>query len=249
MKKLFKPLPDSITSSENNTAIQVVPRKVFNFLLGMIFLLLCGHLTAFVYDFVLQRYTKAGMLIIRYFDFNLENNFPTWFSVLLLATSAMLLFIIFCYHKKAKSNTAYFWLILSLIFVFLSIDESVQIHETVAELLRPKLATDIKGFLYWAWVVPYSIIVLVLGLFFLRFVLGLPAFTRKMFIIASAVFITGALLLEFPEVYFYKIYGLNHIYNRMLYCIEELCEMSGASLFIYALLDYMESHKIKITIG
>ncbi len=54
--------------------------------------------------------------------------------------------------------------------------------------------------------------------------------------------------MEFPEGYFYKIYGLNHIYNRILYCLEELFEMSAVSLFIYALLDYMALHKIKLTI-
>ncbi len=210
--------------------------------------MLIGHLTAFVYDYVLHRYTKAGVLIIKYFDFNLENNFPTWFSVLILFVAAMLLFIIYSHKKKLQSKDAFYWLLLSLIFVFLSADESVQIHETIAEILMPKLGSDLNGFLYWAWVVPYGLFVLIGGLYFLRFVLRLPAMTRKLFIVAGIIFITGAFLMEFPEGYFYKIYGLNHIYNRILYCLEELFEMSAVSLFIYALLDYMALHKIKLTI-
>ena len=105
-----------------------------------------------------------------------------------------------------------------------------------------------SGFLYWAWVVPYGIFAIATAVYFLRFVLSLPTQTRKLFFIAGGLYIFGALILEFPEGYFYVRYGLDHIYNRILYFIEELCEMSGVSVLIYALLSYMASYNIGIAI-
>lgn len=224
------------------------PKSITRFLLWSMFLLLLGHIAAFIEDYVRHAYSRTAKNIIKWFDFNLENNVPTWFSVIILAFSAILLFIIYRHQKKQQNKNAFYWLLLSLIFVFLSIDESVQVHEEVARILRPSVGDSMNGFLYWAWVVPYSVFVILAGLFFLKFVLSLPTATRNLFFTGGAMFISGALLLEFPEGYFYKVYGLDHIYNRILYCIEELFEMGGVVIFINALLRYMRDNKIGISI-
>jgi hypothetical protein len=233
----------------NETVMNFSPEKIFRFLMWAIFFLLLGHIAAFIEDYVRHAYSRTAQNIIRWFDFNLENNVPTWFSLLILAFAALLLFIIYTAKKKNQTKNAVYWLALSLIFIFLSIDESVQVHEEVAKILRPKLGNDVHGLLYWAWVVPYAVFVILVAVFFMRFVLGLPALTKKLFFLAGCMFISGALGLEFFEGYFYKLYGLNHIYNRILYCLEELLEMGGVTVFIYALLDYMRAHRIRISIG
>ncbi len=233
--------------STSHNSIYFSPKGITRFLTGAIFLLLLGHIAAFIEDYVRHAYSRTAKNIIKWFDFNLENNVPTWFSVIILAFAALLLFIIYIHQNKLQVKKSFYWLVLAVIFVFLSVDESVQVHEEVARILRPSVGESMNGFLYWAWVVPYSIFVIAAGVFFLRFVLSLPAAIRNLFFIGGAMYISGALLLEFPEGYFYKVYGLDHIYNRILYCIEELFEMGGVVIFIYALLNYMKDNKITVS--
>jgi len=248
MKNQATALATPKIDGKNHQSVNFSPNGITRCLLWAIFFLLLGHIAAFIEDYVRHAYSRTAKNIIRLFDFNLENNVPTWFSVLILAFAAVLLFIIHS-HKKANNNRqAVYWLILGIIFIFLSIDESVQIHEEVARILRPSLGNDVSGLLYWAWVIPYTVFVLAVVVFFMRFVLSLPKSTRNLFFISGSIFITGSLGLEFIEGYFYKLYGLDHIYNRILYCIEELMEMGGVTLFIYALLDYMAVHKITISL-
>lgn len=243
-------MPGTEPGDKNNNRQQLTfsPKGITRGLVWAIFFLLLGHIAAFIEDYVRHAYSKLAKNIIRLFDFNLENNVPTWFSVLILAFAAVLLFIIYLNKKAMLDKSAIYWLMLAIIFVFLSIDESVQIHEEVARILRPSLGKNVSGFLYWAWVIPYGLFVLFAGIFFLRFVLSLPARTRNFFFISGFMFIAGALGLEFIEGYFYTLYGLNHIYNRILYCIEELLEMGGVTLFIYALLQYIYDHNISISL-
>lgn len=234
--------------AENLQPLNFSPSEIVKWLLWAIFFLSLGHIAAFIEDYVRHAYSKTAKNIIRYFDFNLENNVPTWFSLLILAFAAVLLFVIYIHKKRNHVKGAFYWLVLGLIFIFLSIDESVQIHEEVAKILRPKLGNDVSGLLYWAWVIPYGLFVIGAGFFFMRFVLNLPKQTRNLFFISGFMFVSGALGLEFVEGYFYKIYGLDHIYNRILYFVEELLEMGGVTLFIYALLDYMAANKIRFNI-
>ncbi len=67
------------------------------------------------------------------------------------------LFLYVISKHQGNDYAKFRWFILSLVFVFLAIDENTQIHEIVADYVRPKLGSDLSGLLYWAWVVPYFI--------------------------------------------------------------------------------------------
>jgi len=239
---------EKISQGEKPDAIEqpiaFSPKAVARLLTCCIVLLALGHIAAFIEDYVRHAWSRTAKNIIKWFDFNLESNVPTWFSVIILAFAAMLFFIIYSHKKKNGAKGAHYWRTLCLIFLFLSCDESVQVHEEVARILQPSVGMKMSGFLYWAWVVPYGIFAIVAAIYFLRFVLSLPMRTRVLFFIAGGLYVFGALVLEFPEGHFYLTYGLNHIYNRILYFVEELCEMSGVSVLIYALLDYIAENKI-----
>ena len=230
-------------------SIQVNPNSVRRFLFVCIGFLLMGHILAFVLDYVRHSGSRTAKNIIRWFDFNLENNVPTWFSVCLLALSMLLLWVIYLHHRSTADSEARKWLILCAIFFLLSVDEMVQVHEEVAHLLRPRLGPDSPTIFYWAWVIPYGIFALVAAIYFMRFVWRLPPNTRKLFIISGGLFISGALGLELVEGHFFVKYGLNHIYNRILYCIEELMEMGAIALFIYALLLYIAENEIQLELS
>jgi hypothetical protein len=250
MKNLTMPVIIPEHAPGKNQTPNFSPKRITHCLVWAIFFLLFGHIAAFIEDYVRHAYSRTAKNIIRLFDFNLENNVPTWFSALILAFAAVLLFIIYAHKKRNNIKPASYWLVLALIFVFLSMDESVQIHEEVANIVRPQLGNhDAGGFLYWAWVVPYSVSVMAVVAYFLRFVLNLPPLTRNLFFLSGIMYVGGALGLEFLEGYFFKLYGLDHIYNRILYCVEELLEMCGVTVFIYALLHYMASCNISISVG
>jgi hypothetical protein len=249
-KELEAVAPDIAVSREalpKLLPIALTPFKVSLFLFLVSAGLLLGNLLSMYLTISgKNNLSLLGWYTAWYFDFNVETNFPSFFSTMLLMLAAVLLLICYLHSRRIGSSQRRYWLVLSIVFVFLSLDENVQIHEVIAQHLTPVLPTDLNGFIHWSWVVPYSVLVLLLGGYFLSFVLRLPSFTRRLFIISGVIFITGALGLELFEGYFFKLYGLDHPINKVLYCLEELMEMWGVILFIYALLHHLATHGVRL---
>ncbi|WP_299701756.1 multidrug transporter [uncultured Pontibacter sp.] len=230
-------------------SLLISPQKILRWLALIVMVLLVANITGILLESVFQVDSRATRLIVRYFDFNGEGNIPAFFSSIILLIAGILLLLIHARqtHWSGSYNTKH-WLILGVIFMFMAVDENVQLHEHVANYVRPMLGNDLSGMLHWAWVVPYGILTLLVVAYFLGFVLRLPPKTRNLIIISGAIFVTGALGLEFVEGYLYKRYGLDHLYNRIMYCLEELMEMTGVTLFIYALLDFLAQHRTEFVI-
>ncbi|WP_018479106.1 hypothetical protein [Pontibacter roseus] len=234
---------------ENKKQVFVTPEGVVKWLGVVVFILLLANITGIVLENIVQSEARFTRILVRYFDFNGESNIPAFFSSIILLLSAAILFLIYKQRRhQGKTRYTRQWLLLGLLFVFLAVDENVQLHEHVAEFVRPQLGNDLSGFLHWAWVVPYAVLTVAVMFYFLRFVLHLPPFTRRLVFIAGALFVTGALGLELFEGYLYKRYGIDHLYNRILYCLEELMEMSGVVLFIYALLHYLAQRDTQVAL-
>jgi len=181
---------------------------------------------------------------IRLFDPNGEANIIAWYSSSTLLLCSFLLGIIALVKRKQDDDYARHWGILSLIFLYLSVDEAAVIHEMAVKPLRDLF--DLGGFFYYGWIIPAGIIVLVVGLAYLKFLLHLPSRTRRLFIVAGGIFVGGAIGME-------SISGLlDYLYSQermasdaiviMFETIEEFMEMLGIVVFIYALLDYASSH-------
>jgi hypothetical protein len=234
-------------SKEAVLPVTLSPAVVNRWLLGITFLLLIANIVAIAFKQLLVQQTKLTWYFDRFFNFNYENNFPSFFSSVLLVAAAGILLLLYVISKHQQNNDAKFrWLLLSLVFLFLAIDENIQIHELLAKVVRPRLASDLSGLLYWAWVVPYFIAFVVIVAYFLPFVLRLPTKTRNLIILSGFMFVFGAVGLELAEGYVYKKYGLEHLYNQLLYCVEELLEMTGVILFIHALSNHIAAMNISI---
>ena len=78
-----------------------------------------------------------------------------------------------------------------------------------------------------------------IGLAYLKFVWALPKRTRLHFIMAGVIFLTGALGIEMLGAREADIYGYYTVIYSFLYSLEEMLEMLGIVLFIYALLSYL----------
>jgi len=184
------------------------------------------------------------MGFIPLFAFDLEQSVPTFFSFSILFVSSLLLFFIALSENSDKK----YWFGLSMIFLFLSMDESISIHEKFVEPTQHLLNTS--GYMLFAWVIPYTLFVIIFLLFYFKFLLRLPRKIMIMLVISGAIYVFGAIGLELFEGKIFETDGRSIKY-LMFTTVEETMEMLGVSYFIYSLVYYLSSKKetssIKIT--
>lgn len=181
--------------------------------------------------------------LVRLFYVDMEKNIPTFFSVLLLIFSSLLLAIITLINRKKRTVHVLKWAILSSGFMYLAYDEAFQVHEKLIKPIRILLGGDNLGVFYFAWVIPGIALVLVLALFFLRFMLHLPTKTRLSFLVAVILFIGGAIGVELIGGRYAELNGTqNLMYSMIIVTIEESLEMGGLIVFIWALLRYCDDN-------
>lgn len=180
---------------------------------------------------------KIPRLIIKLFNFDMEANLPTYFSSLILLGDGILLALIGCRYKTLGKKHLH-WLGLSFVFVFLALDEMIQIHEQLRAPMAKLFNTT--GILYYAWFIPYLIIVAILGIAYFKFMMRLPKHILKLFILAGFLFIFGAVVMEAISGLYEVKYGESDtLAYYVMTTFEELLEMSGAIIFFYALLYYI----------
>ena len=180
---------------------------------------------------------KLARLMQR-FDLGHEPSVPALYSSLALMGSAALLAIIGFGKRRQQARYAKHWLALSLIFVGLSIDECVMIHEMIDNYTANFI--ERSGALHFVWVIPGGLFVLFTGLAYLGFLRHLEARTRWLFIQAGALFVFGAIGMEMVAGVIAESSGLESLHHTFSQAVEETCEMLGVVLFIYALLDYLD---------
>lgn len=166
---------------------------------------------------------------------------PSWYSALLLLLASGLLAAITYAKRIEGSHYVRHWAVLSVIFLFLSCDEMLRIHERIANVLI-KPALDALGFvpsgiLHYPWVLLYGPLVLVFVLAYFKFWLNLPSQIRMLFLVAGAFYVGGALGVELIAAWFDS--AGSDIGVFLAAHAEELMEMLGAVIFAYALMSYL----------
>jgi hypothetical protein len=124
----------------------------------------------------------------------------------------------------------------------MAFDESFQFHEKLDRVTQSFLGFDHYGILFFSWVVPGIGLVVVLGLFFARFLAKLPAQTRVSFLIAATLYLGGAIGLELVGGRLMELHGPNYLSYKVAATTEEGLEMLGAIVFIWALMVYMAAN-------
>jgi hypothetical protein len=166
-----------------------------------------------------------------------EGNIPAWYSASLFLLCSFLLAAIAFAQRQHHGGQVVRWLVLSLIFLFLSLDETAQLHELSIQPLRDIFGAT--GFLHYAWIIPAGICVALFVLGYLSFLAKLPPRTRWLFLMAGALFVGGALGVEAVSGKHASLHGEQNLTYHLIITIEELLEMAGLVVFIYALLDYI----------
>lgn len=139
------------------------------------------------------------------------------------------LFTIAGLECRTKCPYARSWSGLAVIFLLLSIDETIQFYELVSDVLKETF--DLSGFFYFAWVVPAAIFVLILAGVYLRFLWRLPARTRYLMLAAGGLFLSGALGVEAVTARYVEGNGFTNLTYAALSTVEEFLEMVVPACF------------------
>jgi len=170
---------------------------------------------------------------LRHIALDSEHCIGAYFSSLLMVAGAVLMVVMSGADAPAGKWKNY-WRVLAFIFVCLSIDESVSFHEVLIDPLRG--AFGLSGILAFAWIIPAIACLVVMGLFYLRFVLAIRDPLRWQLVIAGTVFVFAAVGLEAVGGYFYTIGGFGAGSYIVTAIIEETLEITGLVILNLALL-------------
>lgn len=172
-------------------------------------------------------------IITRRFILIDEHTVAAWYSSLLLFTAAILLGVIVHLngmHASLRSR----WRVLAIVFLFLSMDEAVALHETIPMLLL-KLGIDTQ------WMYFGAAFVVVLGIYLIRWFRSFDSRMRKILLLSAVMFVGGALGVETLSGVVARSHGIESIAYVSMATVEETLEMLGCCLFVYALLDHIRA--------
>jgi hypothetical protein len=169
-------------------------------------------------------------------DYDREQSLPTWFATFLLSCAAVLLTWM-ARTLRSRGEASGWWAFLAALFFLLSVDEQVALHERAMQPLRDALGTS--GAFEYAWVLPGSALVVVLGILFLPFLARLPSRTRRRFVAAGVLYVAGALGGEMLGGLLYTRVAPG-LLARLGIVVEETLELAGAGVFVVALAGHIE---------
>lgn len=184
--------------------------------------------------------------LVPLFDLDQENNIPTFFTTLLAIVASGVLLII-SLTKKQMLRPWKLWASLSILFLLVALDDFIGIHEQLSQPVRALL--NAEGPLYFAWIIPYAFLVILLAGIYGRFVFEMPAHIRNGFLLSATLFLTGALVFEMLGGLLYEDGNRTQtLLYATLSTFKESLEMAGLILFIHTLLCYIEDVQKNILI-
>ena len=202
----------------NDIQIAIATRKYSYTLLAVTLFFIATHCGLNYYNHEVE---EVNWLIFQLFDLDEENNLPTWFSSFLLLNSSLLMYLVAGINR---GKNYFHWMLLSIGFLALSIDEVAGVHESI------HTAIDFN------WAYAGGILVLVLGLSFIPFLLSLDRRLAILFIISGLIYVTGIIGVE--------LLSEDMDEDSMAYgfatAVEEGLEMLGALLFLAVNLDELK---------
>ncbi len=232
--------------------LSIQPRTVF-FFLSIVAVSLVGiGLATILYVLLTDNSEFAGNLML-IFNLGRETSIPTWYSGTLIFLSALSLLLVWTVKVRAKDRYRHYWFGLFTVFVLLSIDEVAAIHEVFGGYIVRSVVGQTSGLFFYSWVIAGGTFALVFALIFLKFLLGLPARTRWLFIVSGAMFVSGAVGMEMINGQHSESYGSWTPVYALGTGLEELLEMMGITLFLFAILDYVKRYvggiNVKLEVG
>jgi len=225
VKKILKNVPPS--------------KKLLYWLIAVLVILGVAHLTLqYVNINVMNEEFGSFFELTNRFDFDDEASIPTWvsqFIFILISFSSLLL----VYLEKQKAKKA-IWAVVSAVALLGSLDEVATLHENILQSLHLLFFDEsAPTALANAWVIIIPFVVIAGGLFTYKAVALLPKRTLQLLISALVIYMSGAVLVDIvtssrdsSEATFAS--------QGILVAIEELLELVGLTITLYAIVEYIE---------
>ena len=174
-----------------------------------------------------------------------EASIPTWFQASLMLLAGALAALIALLRSRASRGYVRHWIVAAVALVVLSADEMLAFHERLIGPMRSLLDVS-SGPLYFAWIVPGVLLVVGFAAAYLPFVAHLPERIRRLLIIAGVLYLTGALAMEALNGAYASSRGQDNLGYMLLTDLEEIFEMAGLLVLVYALLSFLSKLELSI---
>lgn len=212
-------------------AVTVRPRHLFLVLLGA-----AVALSALSYLFLLLTVAfgvDAGAVVSarKFVDVNAETNLPSWYSAVLLTVTGLVTFEVGRQAFVEGRRWAWHWMVLGAGFCYLSLDELVALHERFVGPMTALVGDS--GVFKYAWVAAALPAVVLVALFYARFLLALSRRTAALALLAGALYVGGSVGLEMvANALSDSGFSEQGLLLGTLQTVEEACEMVGPALFL-----------------
>lgn len=197
-------------------------------------------LVAGVLLFAIANLVMAGLvarygesLLITRISLDGEGTLPAYFSALLLLTAGLLLALQGAVARRTGNPMAWRWLVLSLVVLYLSIDEAGGLHEELGRHFG-RLLPD-EGLPRNTWVflgAAYAAVAAVIGFPLLR---QMSTTARWSLVAAGLLFLAGAIGVELLAEPFALSTDFQGPFYLLLVTVEETLEMSAVVVVILTL--------------
>lgn len=220
------------------------PERITLLVVAAFAILLLGHTIGLVMTFGLGHDYVFGLVPM--FNIAIEQSVPTVFATLLLLANGCLFLAL---HRTAEGPqpARRTWLALAVVFCFLGVDESAMIHERLSVPVKEHL--PVGDVLFFAWVVPYGIAVILIGGMVFRPIWRLGRRYRLLFAAAACCYVGGAIGVEVIGGNYYQANRQQvDLTYRLYQTVEEILELVGLIVLLYTLLDLLRGRAAELTV-
>ncbi|MEO7933817.1 MAG: hypothetical protein ABIT76_11730 [Chthoniobacterales bacterium] len=217
----------------------ITPNGVAKSLLAFIAFLVIADLIVVFLEYVDGYKTALGFVPL--FDMDVEFNLPSLYSTFGILLCAFTLFHIGKIAAADRSSESRYWRAMGGVFVYLALDELISIHERLDGVVSHFLGHKIHHHEGPLWVLPYAVLLICFGLYFIRFYLRLPTETKIQFCLSGVIYVSGAVGVEILGNPFDN-HPMAGFIKGLYSTLEETMEMVGMVMFLRALLIYLANH-------
>jgi hypothetical protein len=246
---LAKPTKPGSHEAGRQVVLALTPRAVLRawILLTAVLLALSSGEFLLRYRILGQTFDTSELL----FYLDTEGNFPVWAASLGLFCAGALAALAAAGQRPDRTATSH-WIVVALGLTLLSIDEMAQYHEHLTEPAAAWLEAagfGSGGLLTNAWVVPAALLLPLVAAFFLPFLRELERGTRSRLLLAAAVFLGGAMGMDAVSGREFDRSGGFSLLLVVLASVEEVLELLGTGLLLWALTGYLSRQDASLRFG
>ncbi len=196
--------------------------------------LLAAHLAIWTYHY---RVHPLPDYLTELFDVEEEQSLENAYSSFALAIAGGLTLAMAGRRRQDADRDARYWKVLGIGLCAMSLEEVAGVHETINTWQG-------GGWTTWGMVVAALI-----GLWFVPFLIRLPARTRWLFLAAGACYVGGEMVVQkFEEIFYAQLGAGESLPYKFAVAVKEGGEMIGVVIYMQALLAHMSAGRPSVVV-